>query len=161
MVVPPLMPPALETPLPLPPSLEADATPEAGPSKGGEGNGGADPPPAALPFAPCHAPFGDAATSGSQTTPVEILFKPKPAYTLEAQELHLEGEVLLNVVFLASGGIRLLHIVHGLGHGLDEAAAEAAAHIRFRPASCGGVPRDMNATVHVGFRLNGRRPRSS
>jgi TonB family protein len=93
--------------------------------------------------------------------PVEILFKPKPAYTLEAEELHLEGEVLLNVVFLASGGMRFVRIVHGLGHGLDEAAAEAAEHIRFRPASCGGVPKDVNATVHVSFRLTGRQPRPS
>ncbi len=119
-------------------------------SRGAQGDGsGGIPSPAVLPLPPCRA------------TPVEILFKPKPAYTLEAEELHLEGEVLLNVVFLASGGMRFVRIVHGLGHGLDEAAAEAAEHIRFRPASCGGVPKDVNATVHVSFRLTVRQPRPS
>jgi TonB family protein len=84
---------------------------------------------------------------------VEILAKPKPAYSVEARQLHLEGEVLLEVIFQASGGIRIMHIAHGLGHGLDETAAEATSHIRFKPATCGGTSIDVNATVHVTFRL--------
>jgi TonB family protein len=84
---------------------------------------------------------------------VEILAKPKPAYSLEAQRLHLEGEVLLEVVFQASGGIRIMSITHGLGHGLDETAAEATLHIRFKPATCGGTSIDVDATIHVTFRL--------
>jgi len=111
---------------------------------GRDGSSGGKASPATASLSPCDA--------------VEILFKPKPAYTLEAQELHLEGEVLLNVVFLASGGIRLVRVIHGLGHGLDEAAAEAAAHIRFKPARCAGVPIDVSASVHVTFRLTQRQP---
>jgi outer membrane biosynthesis protein TonB len=45
-----------------------------------------------------------AAPSGN-TKPVEILFKPKPAYTDEARAKKIEGEVLLSVVFLASGDV--------------------------------------------------------
>jgi hypothetical protein len=37
----------------------------------------------------------------AQPDPVEILSKPTPAYSPEAQELHLEGDVLLQVVFLS------------------------------------------------------------
>ncbi len=88
-----------------------------------------------------------------ENTPVEILAKPKPTYSLEAQQLHVEGEVLLEVVFQASGGIRIINITRRLGHGLDETAAAATSHIRFKPATCGGTSIDVNATIHVTFRL--------
>lgn len=86
-------------------------------------------------------------------TPVEILYKPKPAYTQEARELKLEGQVSLDVVFLSNGSIRILRVVHSLGHGLDEAAQQAALQVRFRPATRGGVPVDTSATIHITFEL--------
>ena len=86
-------------------------------------------------------------------TPVEILSKPKPSYTEEARNLKLEGQVSLEVMFLSNGSIRILRIVHGLGHGLDEAAQQAALQVRFRPATRGGVPVDTNATIHITFQL--------
>ena len=86
-------------------------------------------------------------------TPVEILFKPKPAYTVEAREMRLEGEVSLQVVFQASGTIRVVRVVQGLGHGLDEAAQQAALRVRFKPAKRGGVPVDTNATIKISFEL--------
>ncbi len=86
-------------------------------------------------------------------TPVEIISKPKPAYTEEARNLKLEGQVSLEVVFLSNGSIRILRVVHGLGHGLDEAAQQAALQVRFRPATRGGVPVDTSATIHITFQL--------
>ena len=86
-------------------------------------------------------------------TPVEIISKPKPAYTEEARNLKLEGQVSLEVVFLSSGSIRIVRVVHGLGHGLDEAAQQAALQVRFRPATRGGVPVDTSATIHITFQL--------
>ncbi|HMF75535.1 MAG TPA: energy transducer TonB [Bryobacteraceae bacterium] len=86
-------------------------------------------------------------------TPVEILFKPRPAYTPEARNLRLEGQVSLEVVFLSSGAIRVVRVVHGLGHGLDEAAEHAAMQVRFKPAMRGGVPIDTNATINITFEL--------
>ena len=88
------------------------------------------------------------------TTPVEILFKPKPSYTPEARDLHLEGQVSLEVVFQAAGGIKVVRVVHGLGHGLDEAAEQAALQLRFRPATRGGAPVDTNATIYITFQLS-------
>lgn len=86
-------------------------------------------------------------------TPVEILSKPKPNYTQEARNLKLEGQVSIDVMFLSNGSIRILRVVHGLGHGLDEAAQQAALQVRFRPATRGGVPVDTNATIHITFQL--------
>jgi len=86
-------------------------------------------------------------------TDVEILSKPRPLYTEEARELRIEGEVLLEVIFTASGNIRVEHILRGLGHGLDEAATASATQIRFRPALSGGHPIDRTAIVHITFQL--------
>jgi len=86
-------------------------------------------------------------------TPVEIISKPNPIYTQEARALKLEGEVLLQVVFAASGQLRVLHVERGLGHGLDEAAVRAAQQIRYKPALRDGHPYDSVATLHVRFQL--------
>ena len=85
--------------------------------------------------------------------PVEITFKPAPIYTNEARTLQLEGEVLLDVEFGATGVVSVLQVVRGLGHGLDEAATRAAAQIRFKPAQSSGRPIAFRTTVHIVFRL--------
>ena len=93
------------------------------------------------------------AGSGPTTTPVEITFKPNPAYTEEARNLKLEGEVLLEVSFSANGTLHVNRVVRGLGHGLDEAAITAANKMRFKPALRNGQPVDSTAIVHVVFQL--------
>lgn len=92
-------------------------------------------------------------TSANTGTPVEILFKPRPVYTPEARNLRLEGQVSLEVVFQSTGSIRIVRVVQGLGHGLDEAAEQAALQVRFKPAMRGGVPVDTNATIRITFEL--------
>lgn len=91
--------------------------------------------------------------AGPATTPVEITFKPNPIYTDEARNLKLEGEVLLEVSFSATGSLHVNRVVRGLGHGLDEAAIAAANKIRFKPALRSGQPVDSTAVVHVTFQL--------
>jgi TonB family protein len=88
-----------------------------------------------------------------KTVPAEVIAKPNPVYTDEARKLRIEGEVLLEVVFESSGQIRVLRVVRGLGHGLDEAAARAAEQIRFKPAQRDGQPSDSTAVLHIVFQL--------
>ena len=88
--------------------------------------------------------------------PVEIISKPDPIYTDEARRLGIQGEVTLSVVFQASGAIRVVGVVKSLGHGLDQAAQEAAAQIRFKPAERDGKPADFPATLRIEFRLAGQ-----
>ena len=87
-------------------------------------------------------------------TPVAIVFKPEPRYTDEAKALRIEGQVVLDVEFTATGEVRVLAVLAGLGHGLDEAAARATEQIRFRPARAAGSAVDFRAIVHVQFRLS-------
>jgi TonB family protein len=88
-----------------------------------------------------------------KTLPVEITYKPRPAYTDEGRQLKIEGEVLLDVVFSAGGQIRIVRVVHGLGHGLDESAVHAAEKIQFKPAQKDGHPADFEAILHIEFQL--------
>lgn len=86
-------------------------------------------------------------------TPVVILAKPKPIYTDEARKLNIEGEVLLDVVFPASGPVQVNRVIRGLGHGLDENAIRAAEQIQFKPAMSNGHAVDFPATVHIVFEM--------
>ena len=91
--------------------------------------------------------------TGPPQTPVDILSKPKPEYTDEARAMKLEGEVLLRVLFTATGEARVVETIHALGHGLDENAIRAAQRIRFKPALRDGEPVDSSAIVHIVFQL--------
>ena len=93
------------------------------------------------------------AESKPAETPVEIQSKPKPIYTEEARKLRVEGEVLLEVMFGASGNVQVQRVVRGLGHGLDQAAERAAQQVRFTPAKRDGRPYDSVAMVHIVFQL--------
>ena len=88
-----------------------------------------------------------------KTLPAEITFKPRPVYTDEGRQLKIEGEVLLEVVFSATGQIRVVKVVRGLGHGLDESAVRAAEKIEFKPALKDGHPADFEAVLHIVFQL--------
>jgi len=82
----------------------------------GFGNGTANPPPSpkkgtlqATGFADqtvaAEAPKKRASAGESATTPVDILDKPRPEYTAEGRSLKIEGDVVLDMVFLANGSI--------------------------------------------------------
>ncbi|PYT53666.1 MAG: hypothetical protein DMG43_08435 [Acidobacteria bacterium] len=130
----------------------------------GFGNGIANPPPPAkrgtiqsTGFADqtvaTEAPKKKAVASEGDTTPVAILDKPRPVYTAEGRTLKIEGDVVLEMVFLANGTVQVNRVVSGLGHGLDEAATRAAQQIKFKPAKREGQPVDFPARVRIEFRL--------
>jgi TonB family protein len=105
----------------------------------------------AAPAAP--AVRSQAAPAASKVVPAEILNKPTPSYTDEARSLKIQGEVLLEVVLEASGRLRVVRVVRGLGHGLDDNAVKAAQQIQFKPAMRDGQPSDSTAVLHIIFQL--------
>src|SRR5438477_2362930 len=130
----------------------------------GFGNGTANPPPStkratlqSTGFADQNvasaAPKKKASAGENPTTPVDILDKPRPEYTAEGRSLKIEGDVVLDMVFLSSGSIQVIRVISGLGHGLDEAASRAAQQIKFKPARREGQPVDFPARVRIEFRL--------
>jgi periplasmic protein TonB len=102
------------------------------------------------------APAQSSATAAAKPIdrPVEIVFKPSPEYTDEARSARIEGTVTLDLEFSAAGEVRVLRVVRGLGHGLDEAAERAALRIRFKPAQSDGRAVESHATVYITFRLS-------
>ena len=64
------------------------------------------------------------------------------AYPDEATQAGIEGDVRLRVALTPEGHVYAVHVLAGLGHGLDRAAAEALKHrCRFSPAiGKGGKP---------------------
>jgi TonB family protein len=85
--------------------------------------------------------------------PFQILHKPRPTYTAEARLAQIEGEVVIEALFTAGGEVRVIRVVRGLGHGLDENAVAAARAIRFAPARHDGRPIDLNGIVRITFQL--------
>src|SRR6266478_7112907 len=82
----------------------------------GFGNGTANPPPSAKRGALQSAGFADQtvaeapkkkAPTESTTTAVDILEKPRPEYTAEGRSLKIEGDVVLDMVFLSNGSIQV------------------------------------------------------
>ena len=84
---------------------------------------------------------------------VQILFHPTPEYTQEARQMHIQGEVVLQVKFAADGSVHVIRVVHGLGHGLDEQAIRAAEQTRFKPATKDGQAIDMTTYYRIDFQL--------
>jgi len=93
------------------------------------------------------------ADTNPKVKPLEILYKPKPVYTAEATARKIEGDVVLQVTFTASGQVVVLKVVQGLGYGLDESAESAARQIRFHPAQQDGQPVDSTVNVRITFAL--------
>lgn len=94
---------------------------------------------------------GGAASSASGG--VTILYKPKPRYSGEGLEHKIQGDVVLEVIFLASCQMKVTRVVSGLGFGMDDEAIQAAQRIRFTPAMRDGKPVDSPARIRIEFRL--------
>jgi TonB family protein len=88
-----------------------------------------------------------------RSTELEVLSKPPVRYTNEAKALHVQGDVILSVTFLATGQVVVHSVIQGLGHGLDEEAKRVAEQIRFRPATSNGRPVDETTKITITFQL--------
>jgi TonB family protein len=76
---------------------------------------------------------------------------PKYPPTLIADKV--EGEVILYAVIRRDGSVDSIQLVRGVDKQLDANAMRALAQWQFRPASKQGVPIELEAIVHIPFRL--------
>jgi TonB family protein len=131
----------------------------------GFGNGTANPPSGGKKGSVVSTGFANAAdttaeapkkkqqAAGPADNPPTIVDKPKPEYTAEGRSMKIEGDVVVDVVFLANGTVQINRVTSGLGHGLDEAAVRAAQQIKFKPALRQGQAVDFPARVRIEFHL--------
>ena len=102
---------------------------------------------------PTLKPAGLASTAKSGP---KVLFKPKPEYTAEAVQLHIEGSVSVRIRVSSTGAVQVLGVTSDLGHGLGESAVRAVQATRFKPATDdSGSPVDWEGIVNVQFQLAG------
>jgi protein TonB len=89
----------------------------------------------------------------------EPLVKPKPieikqpSYTSQAREAGVSGKVRVELKLNAAGQVVSARVLEGLGHGLDEAALEAARGSRFEPATLCGVAAETSFVIGIRFNL--------
>jgi TonB family protein len=96
------------------------------------------------------------ASSMPQRSAPKVVYKPKPVYTAEAMQLHLEGVVSVRIRVLANGSVEVINVTSGLGHGLDESAVQAVRATKFQPATdASGNPISWDGVVNVAFQLAG------
>ena len=95
-----------------------------------------------------------AATEMPRIKAPKVIYKPKPEYTAEARQLHVEGMVSVRIRVLPNGQVEVLGITSGLGHGLDESAKRAVMATKFEPATdSSGHPVTWDGVVNVAFQL--------
>jgi TonB family protein len=96
------------------------------------------------------------ASTGAQNKAPKVIFKPKPEYTAEAIQKHVEGTVTVHIRVLPNGSVEFLGVINGLGYGLDDSAKRAVLATRFEPATdASGNPIAWDGVVNVAFQLAG------
>jgi TonB family protein len=85
------------------------------------------------------------------------LRKVDPKYPPSLISERVEGEVVLYAVIRRDGSVDSIQLVHGIDEQLDANAIEALSQWKFRPAARQGAPVELEAIVHIPFRLRNDR----
>lgn len=86
----------------------------------------------------------------------KVISKPKPEYTAEARQMHIEGVVTIHIRVLPNGSVEVIGVTKPLGYGLDDSAKRAIMATKFEPATdASGHPVMWDGIVNVAFQLAG------
>jgi TonB family protein len=97
-------------------------------------------------------PDGPHITSSDLTGPAPMK-KVDPKYPQSLISERVEGEVVLYAIIRGDGSVDGIQLVHGIDEQLDANAMEALSQWRFRPAAKQGTPIELEAIVHIPFRV--------
>ena len=86
-----------------------------------------------------------------KTTPPVLISHESPAYTEEALEHRIQGDVVLRITITEEGRVIVHGVIHGLGHGLDEEAIRSMSTYRFLPATQNGRPVQYTTNIIIKF----------
>jgi protein TonB len=89
---------------------------------------------------------------GGVSTP-ELIYKVDPEFSEEARKAKFMGIVLVNLIVDQNGNPQNVHILRGVGMGLDEKAVEAVRQYKFKPAREAGKPVAVELNVEVNFQI--------
>ena len=86
-------------------------------------------------------------------SPIKVTGKPRPGYTDFARTYGIQGTVVLEVEFLASGEIGTVKALTQLPMGLTETALAAGKSITFQPATENGVPVSVTKKIEYSYAI--------
>lgn len=89
---------------------------------------------------------------GSVSAPV-LIYSVEPEFSEEARKAKVAGNVLVNLYVDQNGLPSHVHVIRGVGMGLDEKAVEAVKQYRFKPAMENGKPVLVELNVEVNFQI--------
>ncbi len=79
--------------------------------------------------------------------------KVKPVYPEADKHANIEGFVILQVDMDATGAVKKVDLVQGLGYGCDESAVAAVGQSSFTPAYAGGEPVPVRIRIPYHFKF--------
>jgi protein TonB len=89
---------------------------------------------------------------GGVSAPV-LTYSVEPEFSEEARKAKAAGNVVVNLIVDAQGRPQNVHVLRGVGMGLDEKAVEAVKQYRFKPAMEAGKPVAVQLNVEVNFQI--------
>jgi TonB family protein len=89
-----------------------------------------------------------------------VIYQVEPQFSQEASQAKFMGVVLLNLIVDQDGLPQNVHVVRGVGMGLDEKAVEAVRQYKFKPAMENGSPVPVSINVEVNFQIFDKPPTS-
>ncbi|MBB5315892.1 energy transducer TonB [Tunturibacter empetritectus] len=89
---------------------------------------------------------------GGVSAPV-LIFSVEPEFSEEARKAKVAGNVLVNLWVDTNGNPSHVHVIRGVGMGLDEKAMEAVRQYKFKPAMENGRPVLVELNVEVNFQI--------
>ena len=168
-IVPPNVPPLQEPKIKIPPTIEvqkdvkmASSIPQIGVANSpiigmsmgngsgtglGSGNGSG-----LGPGSGGNTGGGPRRIGGGVSAPV-LIYSVEPEFSEEARKAKVAGNVLVNLWVDTNGLPEHVHVIRGVGMGLDEKAVEAVKQYKFRPAMENGKPVLVELNVEVNFQI--------
>jgi protein TonB len=90
---------------------------------------------------------------GGGVSSPELIYKVDPEFSEEARKAKFMGIVLVNLIVDQNGQPQNVHVLRGVGMGLDEKAVEAVKQYRFKAAREAGKPVAVELNVEVNFQI--------
>jgi len=90
---------------------------------------------------------------GGGVSEPKVIYQVDPEFSEEARRAKFSGDVYVSVIVDELGRPTHVHVVRGIGMGLDEKAVEAVKQYKFQPAMLGGKPVKVAVDVNVIFNI--------
>jgi protein TonB len=90
---------------------------------------------------------------GGGVSAPQVIYQVEPEFSEEARKAKVAGNVLVNLWVGTDGLPSHVHVIRGVGMGLDEKAIEAVRQYRFKPAMENGKPVLVELNIEVNFQI--------